>query len=491
MDATTLYNLVQKTAEKTSTDVYVVGGVVRDRLLYGPEHQSKDIDFVVLGSGVSFAQAFDEMLEQEGSLILFEDFDTARYVFVTKDENDVVIDRLEVEFAGARAEEYDRGSRKPQVVSTNLDEDLTRRDFTINAMALPIGAYTSSFSDDAALMDALIDPFNGVADLQAKLIRTPLEPAKTFSDDPLRMLRAVRFAAQLGFDIEPTVYKTIQDVAPRLEIISAERIQQEFFKLLGTDGVYKGLWLLHKTGLMEQFLPEVCELAGVEEVKGYAHKENLSHTFAVVENIAQYTDKPLLRFAALMHDIAKPQTKKFVSGRGWTFDMHEHLGRKMVRDIGRRLRMKKQDVEYVAELVRWHLQPIALMDKGVTDSAVRRLIVNLQDNLEDLLMLCRSDVTTGNQKKKVRRLKNYDILEERIAEVIEKDELRAFQSPVRGEEIMDICGLKPGPTVGRIKKQIEEAILDGEIPNEYEPAKEYFEKIKDEYLKDVEHWEKK
>jgi tRNA nucleotidyltransferase/poly(A) polymerase len=251
-----------------------------------------------------------------------------------------------------------------------------------------------------------------------------------------------------------------------------------------------GLWIFYGTKLLDQFLPEVNLLAGVEEAFGYSHKDNLSHTFAVVDNIATRSDKPILRYIGLLHDIAKPQTKKFMPGRGWTFDMHEHLGKKMSYDIGRRLRLSSDENRYVAKLIRWHLQPIALMDEGITDSAVRRLIVTMGDDLPDLLNLCRSDITTGNQKKKTHRLENYEKLDARINEVIEKDKLRAFQSPVRGEEIMELCGLKPGPTIGKIKDAIEEAILSGEIPNEYEAAKGYFEKIKDGFLEGAEEWER-
>ncbi len=476
-------------SKKTSTNVFVVGGFVRDRLLYGPDYEGKDIDFVVLGSGLEFAKGFDVYMKEAGSLVEFPDFDTARYIFVTEDDEGKEIERMEIEFAGARSEVYEEDSRKPAVSAATLETDLSRRDFTVNAMALPIALFAKKVSDKS-ILEHLIDPYDGKNDLQEKLLRTPLEPEQTFSDDPLRMMRAARFAAQLNFEIEKKTYAAIKKHAKRLSIISAERVQEELFKLLGTQKPAHGLQILHDTSLFDQFLPEVTALGGVEEVAGYQHKDNLSHTFAVVENIAEYTGKPLLRFAALMHDIAKPQTKKLIKGRGWTFDMHEHLGKKMVRDIGKRLRMKKQDIEYVANLVRWHLQPIALMDKGVTDSAVRRLIVNLQDDLEDLLMLCKSDITTGNQKKKARRLKNYDYLETRVEEVLEKDQLRAFQSPVRGEEIMELCGLKPGPTVGKIKSAIEEAILDGVIPNEYDAAKEHFEKIKDQFLEEVEDWEK-
>lgn len=475
----TAYKHIAKTSTDTKLPVYLVGGAVRDQLLN--KALKKDLDFVVEGSGIAFATAFaTQFSEEQGRLITFDDFDTARYIFLNRDNDNEIL--LELEFAGARTEEYDPNSRKPKVTSTTIDEDLSRRDFTVNAMARRVFA-------DGTLGD-VIDPFEGIKDLEARLLRTPLDPTETFIDDPLRMLRAARFAAQLSFTIDPETLLAMQEQRQRLKIISMERVQEELMKLLATPKPSIGLFLLYQTKLLDQFLPEVVLLGGVEEVKGYKHKDNLSHTFAVVDNVAALSEKPLLRLAGLMHDIAKPQTKKLVQGRGWTFDMHEHLGKKMTRDIGKRLRMKKKDVEYVAKLVRWHLQPIALMDDGVTDTPVRRLIVNLEDDLSDLLLLCRADITTGNQHKKNRRLKNYDILEKRIDEVIEKDNLRAFQSPVRGEEIMQRCNLKPGPTTGKIKAEIERAILDGEIPNEYEPALSYFEQIKEQYLKTAVDWEK-
>lgn len=465
-----IFKHIHAVAKKLDVEVYAVGGYVRDQLL-GRE-VSKDIDFVVVGSGVQFAKEFDLELKEEGSLIEFEQFDTARYI----------IDGFEIEFAGARKEAYERDSRKPAVQVATLEEDLSRRDFTVNAMARKVGA--------SGLSKKVVDPYNGQDDIVKKVIRTPLDPGETFSEDPLRMLRAARFAAQLGFEIEEKTYAALSEHRARLDIVSAERVQEELMKLLGTKVPSVGLWILYNTGLFDEFLSEVSALHGVEEVKGYMHKDNLSHTFKVVDNIAEMSDKPLLRYAGLMHDIAKPATKAFDKKRGWTFDMHEHLGKKMVRDIGARLRMSRDDTEYVAHLVRWHLYPIALMDEGVTDSPVRRLIVNLEDGLEDLLILCRADITTGNQQKLKRRLKNYDYLEKRIEEVIEKDKLRNFHSPVRGEEIMEACNLKAGPTVGKIKKAIEDAILDGIIPNEYEDAKQHFEKIKDIYIEKAEEWEK-
>jgi len=469
---------IYKVSRNTHMEVYVVGGFVRDSLL--KKDYKKDIDFVVLGSGLEFARALDEELKNEGSLIEFPDFDTARYVFVDREDNNKIL--LEVEFAGARREKYDSTSRKPLVESTTLHEDLMRRDFTVNAMAQKVGRF--------GISKKIIDDFEGKKDLKEKILRTPLDPDITFSEDPLRMLRAARFSAQLEFSLEKETLEAIARNKERIRIVSQERIQEELMKLLSTRKPSVGLVILYQTGILDEILPEVSALSGVEEVAGYTHKDNFSHTLAVVDNIAESSENVLLRFAGLMHDIAKPETKKFSKSRGWTFDMHEHLGKKMVWEIGKRLRMKKQDIHYVAELVRWHLQPIALMDKGVTDSAVRRLIVNLEDDLNDLLLLCRADVTTGNQKKREKRMKNYDYLEKRIEEVLEKDQLRAFQSPLRGEEIMKLCNLKPGPTVGKIKEEIERAILDGDIPNEYESAVEYFEKIKEKYLQDIQSWEK-
>ncbi len=470
MTESALFKKIYATAKALNVEVYVVGGYVRDFIL--KINRTTDIDFVVAGSGLAFAKKFNEMNKEIGSLILFEDFDTARYV----------MEDFEIEFAGARKEAYKKHSRKPIVQEATLQEDLSRRDFTVNAMARKVIA--------TGLSKKIIDPYGGQEDLAARSIRTPLDPNETFSEDPLRMLRAARFAAQLNFKIEKTTYDALCKNTSRLSIISAERIREELFKLLATKIPSVGLWILYDTGLLEKFMPEIAMLYGVEEVQGYLHKDNLSHTFKVVDNIADMGGNALLRYTGLMHDVGKPATKMFHKTRGWTFDMHDHLGKKMVREIGRRLRMSKDDIEYVAKLVRWHLYPIALMDDGVTDSPVRRLIVNLKDNLPDLLILCRADITTGNQRKLAHRLKNYDNLEKRIAEVIEKDKLRNFHSPVAGEEIMKVCSLKPGPTIGKIKKAIEEAILEGEIPNDHDAAWRYFESIKESYREAAEPWER-
>ncbi len=479
IDLTKICLTIGKLSDERKNHAYAVGGFVRDMLMH--RETVKDLDIVIEGSGIEFARAFDERVAHEGSLVEFSDFDTARYVYTTETADGKTDTSFELEFAGARSERYDQVSRKPIVSATTLEEDLRRRDFTVNAIAIPITS--------AGLSSEVIDPFDGAIDIEKKILRTPLDPDVTFSEDPLRMLRAARFASQLGFTIEEHTYDAIARNRERLKIVSRERVCEEFFKLLATPVPSVGLWILYHTGLINEFLPEVSELNGVEELYGHQHKNNLVHTFKVVDNISERTNNPLLRFAALMHDIGKPGTKSFIPGRGWAFDMHEHLGRKIVRDVGRRLRMSKGDIEYVALLVRWHQQPIALMDEGITDSPVRRLIVNLKDRLSDLLTLCRSDITTGNPYKLKKRLKNYDFLEQRIAQVMEKDKLRAFQSPLRGEEIMERAGLKAGPTVGAIKKRIENAILDGEIPNEYDAAREYFEQIKEECLAAAAEWE--
>lgn len=470
-------------AEKESSPVYVVGGFVRDFLLLAKE--KKDIDLMIVGSGIAFAKKFDEAMKQEGSLVEFPDFDTARYILGSEG------DQILLEFAGARTEKYQAGSRKPVVQQTTLEEDLARRDFTVNTMAIPVAIFVDGKKlTKAKLTKNLIDPFNGSKDLANKILRTPLDPDQTFSDDPLRMMRAVRFASQLDFSIDPKTLESIYKNRERLKIVSAERIQEELFKLMACLKPSIGLTLMWQTHLLDFVLPEVAKLEGVEEVYGHQHKDNLTHTFKVVDNVSEFSDKTLLRLAGLLHDIGKPGTKKFTPKVGWTFYQHEHVGKKMVYQISRRLRFSKNDTDYLAKLVRWHMQPISLMDEGITDSAVRRLVVSLGDELNDLLILGRSDITTGNPYKKEKRLKNYDNLEKKIAEVLERDKLRAFQSPLRGDEIMELAKLKPGPTVGNIKEAIEEAILDGVIPNEYEAAKEYFNKIKDKYLADAQDWEK-
>lgn len=483
MNLEKIFKKIDSVSEEIKIPAYVVGGFVRDFLM-GRE-QKKDIDFVVVGSGLQFAKMFDEAVEKSGSLIEFPDFDTARYILTIEDKE------LTLEFAGARTEKYNPNSRKPIVEQTTLEEDLARRDFTVNSMAVAVAVFADGKKmTEAKLKKNLVDPFKGSEDLANKILRTPLDPDQTFSDDPLRMMRAVRFASQLDFSIESKTLESIYKNRERLKIVSAERIQEELFKLMACNKPSIGLTLMWQTHLLDIVLPEISKLEGVEDVYGHQHKDNLTHTFKVVDNVAEFSNKTLLRLAGLFHDIGKPATKKFVPKIGWTFYQHEHVGKKMVYQISRRLRFSKNDTDYLAKLVRWHMQPISLMDEEITDSAVRRLIVSLGEELNDLLILGRSDITTGNPYKKEKRLKNYDNLEKKIVEVMERDKMRAFQSPLRGDEIMQLAKLKPGPTVGRIKEAIEEAILDGIIPNDYDAAKEYFEKIKSEYLKDVKDWEK-
>jgi len=481
-------------SKKEKMPIYIVGGFVRDLLLN--RNERKDIDFVVEGSGLEFAKKLDIVLKQKGSLVEFPDFDTARYL-IQQEEN-----IIELEFAGARSEVYSSDSRKPEVEHTTLEKDLARRDFTVNAMAISVSNILkifskvelneeSNLSGNEKLIKYIIDPFNGQKDLVQKILKTPLEPDITFSEDPLRMFRAIRFAAQLNFAIDKKTLEAIYTNRERIKIVSMERMQEELLKLFSCSEPSLGLVLLFQTKLMDLILPEISALDGVEDVYGHSHKNNLTHTFKVVDNIAERSEDVWLRLAGFFHDIGKPTTKRFVPKIGWTFYAHEFVGRKMMYIIGKRLRFPKDRIDYLAKLIRWHMQPINLMDKGITDSAVRRLIVNVGDEINDLLILGRSDITTGNPFKKEKRLKNYDWLETRVAEVIEKDKLRAFQSPLRGEEIMELCSLKPGPTVGKIKKALEEAILNGKIPNEYEETKRYFLEIKDKFLKDVEQWEKK
>lgn len=459
---------------------YLVGGFVRD-LLLGKE-ESKDLDLVVVGSGIAFAKAFDEKMNAVGSLVEFPDFDTARYIIDDGKEAPLVI-----EFAGARVEKYDSESRKPKVMGATLEADLARRDFTVNAMAIEARTMTKNTKISTAV---IVDPFHGQQDIKDKVLRTPLDPDITFSEDPLRMLRAFRFAAQLGFSIDRQAIESIHRNRARIKIVSGERVQEEILKLLATAAPAVGLTLMFQTGLLDEILPEVSALDGVEEIFGHQHKNNLIHSFQVADNVASRSGNSWLRLAGLLHDIGKPGTKKFVPKIGWTFHAHEHLGKKMVNGIAKRLKFSREHTDYLAKLIRWHMQPIALMDEGITDSAVRRLVVTMGNLLDDLLILGESDITTGNPYKKEKRLKNYDQLKKKIAEVLERDKLRAFQSPVRGEEIMAVCSLKPGPTVGKIKEAIEEAILDGKIPNEYEAARGYFERIKDEYLAKAAEWEK-
>ncbi|MEK7102208.1 MAG: CCA tRNA nucleotidyltransferase [Patescibacteria group bacterium] len=455
-----LLQSIAKIAAKEKIAVYAVGGFVRDRIIGRP---CKDVDFVVDGSGVAFAKKAREALKAEHE-VFFEDFDTAR----------MQVGEYTVEFAGARKETYDAKSRKPKVERVqNIAEDLARRDFTINTIAMHI---------DKEHFGAYVDPFDGQGDIERKIIRTPLSPAETFSDDPLRMLRAIRFAAQLGFGIDGVTLRGIKEEVKRITIISWERIRDELLKMLAAPKPSDALNLLFTTGLMVPVLPEVAVLHGVEFVGGQHHKDQLAHSIKVTDQMAAMTEQVQLRLAALLHDVGKAPAKRFKEGRGWTFDGHEVVGARMITEIGRRLRLDTDTTKYMRKLVRWHLRPQVITSEGVTDSAVRRIIVNMGDWLDDLILLYRADITTQNPKKLAQREKDYATLMQRIEEVRERDRLRAFQSPVRGEEIMELCNLTPGPEVGTIKQAIEEAILEGLIPNEYEAAKRYLLEHKDAWL---------
>lgn len=446
-------------ADELSLEAYVVGGYVRDKLL-GKE--VNDIDIVVLGDGVQFAKTVAEKLGKR-KVVTFEKFGTAM----------LPTDNGKIEFVGARKESYNRDSRKPNVAVGTLEDDLSRRDFTINALAASING--KKFGE-------IIDPFHGQNDLEKKLIRTPLDPETTFDDDPLRIMRAIRFAAQKGFAIEEKTLDAIPKMKERLAIISQERITDEMMKILASPKPSVGLRLMFDTGVMHIVFPEVAELAGVDQRKDHHHKDVFLHTCQVVDNISLMTENIYLRLTALLHDIAKPKTKKFVEGVGWAFHGHEEIGARMVKHIFRRLKLPLEHVPYVEKLVRLHQRPMQLVDEEVTDSAVRRLLFEAGELVDDLMTLCRADITSKNPKLVKQYSENYDIVYQKMKEVEEKDRLRAFQPPVRGDEIMQVCNLPPGKLVGVLKSKIEEAILDGTIPNEHDPALEYLLSIKDKII---------
>lgn len=443
-------------------EIYVVGGFVRDFFL---KRERSEMDFVIVGDGIKFAELLAKHLRLPKPAV-YRHFGTAMLKW----------DDTQLEFVGARKESYRGDSRKPNVEPADLPADLSRRDFTINAMAIALNAEN---------FGALIDPFNGMKDLQAKLLRTPLEPSATFSDDPLRIMRGIRFATQLDFKIEEKTFGGMHDMRERLHIISQERITEELLKILAAPKPSIGFRLLDDTGVLEIIFPEFVALKGVEEYKGYFHKDVFNHTLMVVDNLAAMSDKLPLRLAALVHDIAKPRTKAFIQGKGWSFHGHEDVGARMLPSIFNRLRLPNDWLKYVQKLTRLHLRPIALTEEECTDSAYRRLLFQAGEDLEDLLMLCRADITSGNIKRRERHLANFDFVVKRLNEVEEKDRMRAFQSPVRGDEIMQVCSLTPGPLVGKLKSAIEDAILDGKIPNEHEAALAYLLAIKDDVCSDA------
>jgi len=446
-------------AKKEQVKIYLVGGFVRDLIL---NREREDIDILVVGSGTEFATKVAKELGVNNVLV-YKNFGTAHFTYLN----------YYLEFVGARRESYDRSSRNPIVEDGTFDDDINRRDFTMNSIAISLNE--EDFGN-------IIDKFNGIQDINDRIIKTPIDPLITFNDDPLRILRAFRFASQLQFEVHESVMVAANQLKERLKIISQERITDELLKILESDKPSVGLKLLFYSGVLEIIFPELHRLAGVEQRKDYHHKDVFFHTCEVVDNISQNTDNIWLRFAALVHDIAKPNTKKFIDGIGWTFHGHEEIGARMIKGIFKKLKLPFNKIEYVEKLVRLHLRPIALANEEVTDSAIRRLVVQAGDSLDDLITLCRADITSKNLQKVEKYLENYDFVMKKVKEVEEKDKLRAFQSPVRGDEIMKVCNIPPGKTVGLIKTDIEEAILDGVIPNTYEAAYEYLMKIKGKYL---------
>ena len=448
-----LFKIISEAAERNNQSVYIVGGYVRDLLM--KRKASTDIDFVTEQSGIELAQNVAQDIDPKLKVSVFKTYGTAMIKY--KD--------LELEFVGARKESYTENSRKPEVEGGTLEDDQKRRDFTINAMAISLNK--DNFGD-------LIDPFNGIDDLEKEILRTPLEPAQTYSDDPLRMMRAVRFASTLNFTIEENSLNAIQQEAERIKIVSMERIMVEFNKIMLSEKPSVGLKLMEQTGLLKLIIPELIELKGVEEVEGQTHKDNFYHTLEVVDNISVNTDNLWLRWSALLHDIGKAPTKKFVEGTGWTFHGHEFLGSKMVKTLFQRLKLPLgSDMKYVQKMVKLSSRPIALITDDASDSALRRLLFDAGENLEDLFTLCKADITTKNSKKQEKFKKNFEYVAVKIKEVEEKDQVRNFQPPITGEEIMGMFNLQPGREIGILKEKVKEAILEGEIPNEKEEATKF------------------
>lgn len=446
---TPLFHKLTETADEMGLECYLVGGYVRDLIL---ERPTNDIDVVVVGSGIKMAEAFSKKLGRHAHLSVFRNFGTAQVKWHGN----------EVEFVGARKESYQRNSRKPIVEDGTLEDDQNRRDFTINAMAVCLNAQR---------LGELVDPFDGMYDLQEGIIATPLDPDITFSDDPLRMMRCVRFATQLHFIIEDETFDALERNRERIKIISGERIITELNKIILANTPSRGFVELHRCGLLQLILPELVALDCVETRNGKSHKNNFYHTLEVLDAVAQKSNSLYLRWAALLHDIGKPRSKRWEPSIGWTFHNHNYLGEKMIQPLFRRLKLPLDErMKYVAKLVGLHMRPIAIADEIVTDSAVRRLLFDAGDDIDDLMLLCEADITSKNEQRKKNFLQNFKIVRQKLIDIEEKDRIRNFQPPVDGKEIMDMFGLEPCREVGTLKTALKDAILDGKIPNEYEPA---------------------
>ncbi|MCB9252430.1 MAG: HD domain-containing protein [Flavobacteriales bacterium] len=451
----TIFQTISEVSEELNIKAYVVGGYVRDLVLQRP---SKDVDFMVLGDGIDFAQAVAHKLNDGASVNVFRNFGTAM----------LKIDDWDLEFVGARKESYVTDSRKPTVSSGSFEDDIKRRDLTINSMAISLGKKDYG---------RLIDLFDGLGDIERKIIRTPLDPDLTFSDDPLRMLRAIRFSAQLQFELDETTYTGISKNAGRIQIISMERVSEELNKIILSTRPSIGFKSLFDTGLLAYIFPELVKLQGVETIDGLSHKDNFYHTLQVLDQLCPESNDLWLRWAALLHDIAKPQTKRFSKEEGWTFHGHEEKGARMVKGIFRRLRLPlNEKMKFVEKMVRLHLRPIVLSKEIVTDSAIRRLIFDSGDDVDSLMKLCRADITTKNEFKFRKFQHNLSIVEEKIKDVDERDKIRNWQPPIDGNQLMDLFDLKAGKEVGILKNALREAILDGQVQNNYEDALEFIQK---------------